>query len=118
MNLTDRDWPALPLAEWEPTYRTLHMWSQVVGKIRLELAPLENHFWNVALYLSARGLTTTPMPYRGGTFEIQFDFVDHCLEVRTADAERAIALAPKSVAAFYRELFSLLRGLGIDVDRK
>jgi len=115
MNLTDRDWPALPLAEWEPTYRTLHMWSQIVGKIRLELAPLENHFWNVALYLSARGLTTTRMPYRGGTFEIQFDFVDHCLEVRTADAERVMALAPKSVAAFYRELFSLLRGLGIDV---
>jgi hypothetical protein len=114
-SLTDQDWPALPLAEWEPTYRTLHMWSQIVGKIRLELAPLENHFWNVALYLSARGLTTTPMPYRGGTFEIQFDFVNHRLQVRTADTERAMALVPMSVAAFYRELFSLLRGLGIDV---
>lgn len=114
-SLTDQDWPALPLAEWEPTYRTLHMWSQIVGKIRLELAPLENHFWNVALYLSARGLTTTPMPYRGGTFEIQFDFVNHRLQVRTADTERAMALAPKSVATFYKELFSLLRGLGIDV---
>jgi Family of unknown function (DUF5996) len=113
--LTDQNWPALPLAEWESTYRTLHMWTQIVGKIRLGLTPLENHFWNVALYLSTRGLTTTPMPYRGGTFEIRFDFVNHRLEVCTADAERAMALVPMSVAAFYRELFSLLRGLGIDV---
>jgi hypothetical protein len=116
MNVVEQDWPALPLQEWEPTYRTLHMWTQIVGKIRLMLTPLENHFWNVALYVSTRGLTTSPIPYRGRTFEIQFDFVNHRLELRTADNERAMALSPKSVAAFYRELFSLLHGAGIDVE--
>jgi Family of unknown function (DUF5996) len=115
MHTIEQDWPALPLEEWEPTYRTLHMWTQIVGKIRLTLAPLENHFWNVALYVNTRGLTTSPIPYRGGTFEIQFDLVHHRLELRTADRERAFALAPQSVAAFYQELFFLLHGVGIDV---
>ncbi|MFZ0798188.1 MAG: DUF5996 family protein [Terriglobales bacterium] len=115
MNVAEQDWPALPLEEWEATYRTLHMWTQIVGKIRLALTPLENHFWNVALYVSPRGLTTAPIPYRGSTFEIQFDFVNHRLELRTSDGDRALALAPKSVAAFYRELFALLRGVGIEV---
>jgi hypothetical protein len=115
MNTVEQDWPALPLEEWEATYRTLHMWTQIVGKIRLALTPLENHFWNVALYLSPRGLTTSPIPYRGRTFEIQFDFVNHRLELRTSDDDRALALAPKSVAAFYRELFALLRGVGIEI---
>src|SRR5277367_3050990 len=116
MNASEQEWPALPLEEWEATYRTLHMWTQIVGKIRLTLAPLVNHFWNVALYVNARGLTTSPIPYRGRTFEIQFDFVNHRLELRTSDSERALALAPKSVAAFYRELFSLLRDTGIYVE--
>jgi hypothetical protein len=115
MNTVEQDWPALPLDEWEATYRTLHMWTQIVGKIRLMLTPLVNHFWNVALYVNTRGLTTSPIPYRGHTFEIQFDFVHHRLEIKTADAERAFALSPMSVAAFYRELFSLLHKLGIDV---
>jgi hypothetical protein len=115
MNAIDQYWPALPLEEWESTYRTLHMWTQIVGKIRLGLTPLENHFWNVALYVNTRGLTTSPSPYRGRTFEIQFDFVHHRLELRTADGDRTLALSPKSVAAFYRELFSLLRELGIDI---
>jgi len=115
MNKAEPDWPDLPLEEWEPTYRTLHMWTQIVGKIRLALAPPQNHWWNAALYVNARGLTTSPIPYRGGTFEIQFNFVNHRLELRTADHERALALSPKSVAAFYRELFSLLQALGIDV---
>src|SRR5271154_353236 len=115
INTVEQDWPALPLEEWEPTYRTLHMWTQIVGKIRLTLTPLVNHFWNVALYVNTRGLTTSPMPYNGSTFEIQFDFVDHRLELRTAHQERSLALEPKSVAAFYRELFSTLRELGIDV---
>jgi hypothetical protein len=115
MNAIDQYWPALPLEEWESTYRTLHMWTQIVGKIRLGLTPLENHFWNVALYVNTRGLTTSPIPYRGRTFEIQFDFVHHRLELRTAEGDRALALSPKSVAAFYRELFSLLRELGIDI---
>jgi hypothetical protein len=112
----ERDWPALPLEEWEDTYHTLHMWTQIVGKIRLGLAPLQNHWWNVALYVNTRGLTTSPIPYQGRAFEIQFDFVHHRLELRTSDGgERAIALSPKSVAAFYRELFSTLRQAGIDV---
>jgi Family of unknown function (DUF5996) len=115
INPVQRDWPALPLEEWEPTYLTLHMWTQIVGKIRLMLTPLVNHFWNVALYVNTRGLTTSPMPYKGSTFEIQFDFVDHRLELRTARDRRSLALAPKSVAAFYREVFSSLRDLGIDV---
>jgi hypothetical protein len=112
----ERDWPALPLEEWEDTYHTLHMWTQIVGKIRLGLAPLQNHWWNVALYVNTRGLTTSPIPYRGRAFEIQFDFVHHRLELRTSDGgERALALSPKSVAAFYRELLSMLRQAGIDV---
>jgi Family of unknown function (DUF5996) len=115
MNAVDQFWPALPLEEWEATYRTLHMWTQIPGKILLALTPLENHFWNVALHVSVRGLTTTPIPYRGRTFAIEFDFVNHRLELRTADGDRAMALAPKSVAAFYRELFALLRDAGIEV---
>lgn len=115
MTTLERDWPALPLEDWEATYRTLHMWVQIVGKIRLTLAPLQNHWWNTALYVNPRGLTTSPIPYRGSAFDIQFDFVHHRLEVRTAEGERALALSPKSVAAFYRELFSLLRELGIEV---
>jgi uncharacterized protein DUF5996 len=112
----ERDWPALPLEEWEETYHTLHMWTQIVGKIRLGLAPLQNHWWNVALYVNTRGLTTSPIPYQGRAFEIQFDFVHHRLELRTSDGgERALALSPKSVAAFYRELLSTLRQAGIDV---
>lgn len=111
-----RDWPALPLEDWEDTYHTLHMWLQIVGKIRLSLTPLVNHWWNVPLYVNARGLTTSPIPYQGGAFEIQFDFVEHRLELRTDDGQvRALALSPKSVAAFYGELFSLLRAAGIDV---
>src|SRR5260370_19447777 len=130
MNIVEQDWPALPLEQWEATYRTLHMWTQIVGKIRLALTPLENHWWNTALYVNMRGLTTSPIPYHGGAFEIQFDFVNHRLEIRTgrgidpsphktsariSDGERALTLSPKSVAAFYRELLSLLRGAGIDV---
>jgi len=115
MNKNEQGWPALPLNEWEDTYHTLHLWTQIVGKIRLELTPLVNHFWNVALYVSTRGLTTSPIPYGGRTFEIQFDFVNHRLEILTSDGGRALALAPMSVAAFYREVFALLRELGIDV---
>lgn len=115
MNLVEQYWPALPLEEWEATFRTLHMWTQIVGKICLTLRPLENHFWNVALYVNTRGLTTSPLPYRGSSFEIQFDFVNHRLELRTPEGDRAFALSPKSVAAFYRELFSMLHDAGIAV---
>lgn len=115
MNQVEQFWPALPLQEWEATYRTLHMWTQIVGKIRLMLTPLQNHFWNVALYLTPRGLTTSPIPYRGTTFEIRFDFVNHRLELQTANGVQSLALAPKSVATFYQEVFGILRDAGIDV---
>jgi hypothetical protein len=115
MNKNEQGWPALPLAEWEDTYRTLHLWTQIVGKVRLGLTPLVNHFWNVALYVNTRGLTTSPIPYGGRTFEIQFDFVNHRLEILTSDGGRGFALLPMSVAAFYREIFGHLRELGIDV---
>jgi len=115
MNLIEQYWPALPLEEWESTYRTLHMWIQIVGKICLTLRPLENHFWNVALYVNPRGLTTSALPYRGSSFEIQFDFVHHRLVLRTSEGDSSIALSPKSVAVFYQELFSLLRDHGIEV---
>jgi hypothetical protein len=109
-------WPALPLEEWEGTYQTLHMWTEIVGKVRLELAPLQNHWWNTALYVNTRGLTTSPIPYKGSAFEIQFDFVHHRLDLLTSDGgQRGLALSAKSVAAFYREFFSLLREGGVEV---
>jgi hypothetical protein len=109
-------WPALPLEEWEDTYHTLHMWTEIIGKVRLALTPRQNHWWNTALYVNTRGLTTSPIPYKGSAFEIQFDFIHHRLEVLTSDGgSRALALSPKTVAAFYREFFVLLRGAGIDV---
>ena len=92
------------------------MWTQIVGKTRLALAPKENHWWHVALYVSARGLSTTVMPYRGGAFEVEFDFIDHRLIVKTSDgARRDIALRPQAVADFYREYMGVLDGLGIAV---
>jgi len=109
-------WPALPLAAWEPTRATLHMWTQIVGKVRLALSPHQNHWWQVPLYVSARGLTTSAIPYNGGVFEIEFDFVDHALVIRRGDGPaRLLALAPKSVAAFHAELMAALRSLGIAV---
>jgi hypothetical protein len=109
-------WPALPLAAWEPTRATLHMWTQIVGKVRLALSPHQNHWWQVPLYVSARGLTTSAIPYNGGVFEIEFDFVDHVLVIRRGDGPaRLLALAPKSVAAFHAELMAALRSLGIAV---
>lgn len=110
-------WPGgLPLAQWRETHDTLHMWMQIVGKTRLALAPRENHWWHVALYVSARGLTTTPVPYGLRTFEVEFDFIDHRLIVKTSDgAIRDIALRPQTVADFYREYMGVLAALGIAV---
>lgn len=109
-------WPALSLAEWADTLATLHMWTQVVGKIRLAQTPLVNQFWNVPLYVSARGLTTSAMPYEHRSFEIEFDFIDHLLHIRCSDgAARHLPLVPRSVAAFYREVLGLLAELGIRV---
>jgi Family of unknown function (DUF5996) len=109
-------WPALPLQSWESTRFTLHMWTQIVGKVRLALTPMVNHWWNVPLYVSARGLTTSSMPYRDLVIEIEFDFISHQLILRKSDGNSAsIALAPKSVADFYGEFFAMLRAQGIDV---
>jgi len=108
-------WPSLPLESWEPTRATLHMWTQIVGKVRLALTPLVNHWWNVPLYVSPRGLTTSPMPYRDLLIEIEFDFVSHELVLRKSDGKSAsITLAPKSVADFYGEFIAMLRSQGID----
>jgi hypothetical protein len=110
------EWPALPLAEWNATRETLHMWTQVIGKIRLALSPRENHWWEVPLYVSARGLTTSAIPYPAGVFEIEFDFIDHVLRVATCQGQtKAIPLAPKSVAQFYREVMDTLRAFDIQV---
>jgi hypothetical protein len=108
-------WPPLPLADWRPTYETLHLWSQIVGKTRLALAPMQNHWWQVALYLTSRGLGGTPLPHGDGTVDIDFDFIDHRLEVRRSDgATRSLALRPMAVADFFAEYRALLGGLGID----
>jgi Family of unknown function (DUF5996) len=110
------NWPELILEEWQDTLATLHMWTQIVGKIRLEQTPLVNHWWNVPLYVSARGLTTSPMAYGDRIFEIEFDFIDHKLLVECSDgAVSMLALRPQSVADFYDEVMEALRGLDIDV---
>jgi hypothetical protein len=113
---TTEAWPSLPLAEWRDTCATLHLWTQVVGKIRLAQTPLVNHWWNVALYVTARGLTTSAMPYGSRAFQIDFDFIDHQLIIAVSDGRReAIALQPRSVADFHREVMGRLRILGLDL---
>jgi hypothetical protein len=109
-------WPALPLAEWKDTYATLHMWTQIVGKVRLALTPPVNHWWGTALYVTSRGLTTSAIPYEKGCFEIHFDFIAHSLEITTSGGEvRAFRLIPRTVAEFYAETMAALHSLGIDV---
>jgi hypothetical protein len=109
-------WPPLPLAEWQDTRDTLHMWTQIVGKIRLALSPRVNHWWEVPLYVTARGLTTSPIPYDTGVVELQFDFLAHTLSVQTSTGEvKTIPLAPRSVAEFYKELMATLDTMGIAV---
>ncbi len=109
-------WPELPLAAWQDTYDTLHMWTQIVGKIRMTLTPLINHYWNATLYVSARGLTTSAIPYPRGIFEIEFDFIGHKLVIQTSEGDvRTLELAPRTVADFYAEVMSMLASLHIDV---
>jgi len=108
-------WPELPLEQWADTQTTLHRWSQMLGKTRLALAPMQNHWWQVTLYLTSRGLTTSPMPYNGGTVEAAFDFIDHQLIARTSDGdERTLPLTPRSVSEFYADYMAMLRELGVD----
>jgi hypothetical protein len=119
-NAVENDLPALPFDTWKDTLATLHMWTQVVGKVRLKLCPLVNHFWNVAFYLTARGLTSSAMPYqRGaiwGTFEVQFDFIDHQLLLETSEGRVVtIALKAESVAEFYKTFMAALAELGVIV---
>ncbi len=114
--MTTNPWPALPLAEWKDTYDTLHMWTQIVGKIRLSLTPLVNHWWNTTLYVTPRGLTTSAMPYNGRQLQIDFDFIAHELLIETTDGStKTIALRPRSVAEFYQETMAALRSLGMPV---
>jgi hypothetical protein len=113
---SNKSWPELPLQAWQDTYATLHMWTQVVGKVRLALSPRINHWWEVAFYVNARGLTTSAIPYGDGIFEVQFDFIDHRLEISTSwGTQKAFALKPQSVADFYAEFMSALKSLGIEV---
>ena len=115
--MTKEQWPSLALEEWKDTYATLHMWTQVVGKIRLARMPWINHSWHVALYPTSRGLTTSPMPGDGSSFQIDFDFIDHKLLVETSEgAVRTMELRPVTVAEFYSELFSNLTDLGVKVN--
>ena len=109
-------WPALPIAAWRDTCTTLHLWTQIVGKIRLAKSPWLNHSWHVTLHVTARGLTTSPIPDGVRTFQIDFDFIDHALRISTNDGgERRFALAGLSVAGFYATVLAALRELGIDV---
>src|SRR3981189_3027694 len=109
-------WPALPTAAWRETYETLHLWTQIVGKIRLARAPWLNHSWHVALYVTARGLTTSPIPDGVRTFQIDLDFIDHLLRISTSDvATRQFALGGKSVASFYAAIMADLAELGIHI---
>src|SRR5471030_739290 len=109
-------WPELPTAGWRETYATLQLWTQIVGKIRLARAPWLNHSWHIALYVTARGLTTSPIPDGARTFQIDFDFIDHVLRMSTSDgATRQFTLAGKSVADFYAAIMAALSELGIQI---
>jgi len=111
-----RSWPELPWTEWQPTVETVHRWLQIVGKVRLALMPPWNHWWQITLALTARGLTTGPMPYAARALQVDLDFLDHQLLATDSDGRVwAMALAPRSVADFYRELADGLRTIGIEV---
>src|SRR5256886_8837260 len=109
-------WPALPLSSWKDTYATLHTWTQIVGKVRLLQTPVVNHWWNVPLYVTARGLTTSRIPYGEKALELWFDFIRHQLVLETSDGlVKTLPLVPRSVAEFYEEFMQLLRSVGIEL---
>jgi Family of unknown function (DUF5996) len=115
-SMNQNPWPELPLEAWQETYATLHMWTQIVGKVRLALSPRVNQWWEVALYVNARGLTTSAIPYGDRIFEVQFDFIDHKLIIQTSwGPSKTLALRAQSVADFYAEFMSALQSLGIAV---
>src|SRR5215469_701173 len=110
-------WPALPLDAWKDTYDTLHMCAQIVGKVRMKLTPLVNHWWNVPLYVTARGLATSRIPYGERSFELWFDFIRHELVLETSDGRtRSLPLIARPVADFYQDLMKMLHSAGIDVN--
>ncbi|MEA2690765.1 MAG: hypothetical protein QOJ16_152 [Acidobacteriota bacterium] len=114
--MNDELWPALPYDAWKDTYATLHMWTQVVGKVALALAPPLPHSWGIALHLTSRGLTTRPLAHGARSFTLEFDFLDHQLLIRTTDGDRrALKLAPRSVADFYREVMATLAEMSLPV---
>lgn len=111
----NEDWPDLPFSEWADTCATLHLWTQIVGKIRLALTPAVNHWWNVPLYVTSRGLTTSLMFHGARGFQIDFDFIEHRLKIQTSLGETAtVLLAPRTVADFHGELMVRLRELGLE----
>jgi uncharacterized protein DUF5996 len=113
----DPHWPDLPYTAWNETCDTLHLWTQVAGKVIMALTPLVNHWWNVTFHVTARGMIKRAIPYRGGVFDIVFDFIDHRLDIETSDGCReGLKLEPMSVADFYAAFMERLRRLGIDVD--
>jgi len=110
------DWPELPFGDWSETAATLHMWTQIVGKIRLTQTPWTNHSWHVPLYVTARGLSTSPIPCGGRSCEISFDFLDHQLLIQlSSGAQQLLPLAPRSVADFYGSVLESLRALDLDI---
>lgn len=114
--MPENGWPELPLDAWKDTCTTVHLWTQIVGKVRLALSPHINHWWEVPLYVNSRGLTTSPIPYANRAFEVQFDFLEHRLFITVNDGQaKSIPLRPQSVAAFYAEFMSALRSLGIEI---
>jgi Family of unknown function (DUF5996) len=113
---SDEVLPALPFDSWKDTLVTLHMWAQIVGKVRLKLSPLVNHWWNVPFYMTARGMTTSAMPYQQRDIEVEFDFIEHKLHIETSDGRvMKLALKPQSVAEFYDKFMAALRELGVRV---
>jgi hypothetical protein len=109
-------WPPLALESWKDTYATLHMWTQIVGKVRLGLTPLVNHWWNVPLYVTARGLTTSRIPYGERSFELWFDFIQHQLVLETSEGViKTLPLGPRTVADFYQEFLSMLHSANLEV---
>lgn len=116
MTSPDAAWPPLPVEEWEPTRATLHMWTQIAGKLRLMLTPHVNHWWEVPFYVSPRGLTTSAIPYGPGAFEMEFDFADHQLAIRkTGEPSTSVRLYARPVSDFYREVMAALHAMGIEV---
>lgn len=114
--MQNQAWPELPLDTWKDTYATLHMWTQIVGKVRLSLSPHVNHWWQVPLYLSASGLTTSLIPYPDGAFEISFNFLEHQLVIASCSGRRKVLqLRPQTVASFYADIMAVLQSMGIRV---